>query len=433
MHLKEEGFSLAGQSLKYQLLLSVLHAQLIISFLLRLSGEGGIDSLRAQGLGWEVSHCLPRHTQPLLAPAHSTLGNIWTLYFTESRNIWKGPSKAIECVSTVQTELSGSSQPFNTAASIPQSLLHMSSRLFLPWCPASASPQVLTVLRLIFVGRAELLDDLLLLGLHHGRVAFSQLAEESWTLSVVSWGLGPHPAEQNITGNLCNIHCTKSSSLRVTAEDQLLASSASPTSLPIPTINTVLNSCDKYPGMGQGSKESSPAQAMCGAMPIPRCPQAVPLVHGLSLSEQDGVRGALGVLCFSHAVWWRHGLDTAVRAPRRRLALLRGPDSKGTMPSGHCDSPCPRAGQGEKDSCCCSAWFGQRAELSHPKHSPGGTCWWQGHRDPCDLLGTLSVFVNTAEAEPATSHCPCQGHTAAGWLQEGTGAGAAWGGITAGP
>lgn len=58
MHLKEEGFSLAGQSLKYQLLLRLLQAQLIISFLLRLSGAGGIDSLRAE-TGVEVSHCLP--------------------------------------------------------------------------------------------------------------------------------------------------------------------------------------------------------------------------------------------------------------------------------------------------------------------------------------------------------------------------------------
>lgn len=78
MHLKEDGFSLAGQSLKYQLLLSVLHAQLIISFLLRLSGVGGIDSLRAQRQSWEVSHCPPRHTQSLLAPEQSILGNIWT-------------------------------------------------------------------------------------------------------------------------------------------------------------------------------------------------------------------------------------------------------------------------------------------------------------------------------------------------------------------
>lgn len=63
MHLKEDRFSLAGQSLKYQLLLSVLHAQLIISFLLRLSGAGGIDSLRAQRQSWEVSHCPPQtHT-----------------------------------------------------------------------------------------------------------------------------------------------------------------------------------------------------------------------------------------------------------------------------------------------------------------------------------------------------------------------------------
>jgi len=75
---------------------------------------------------------------------------------------------------------------------------------------AHSPPHVLTVLRFIFVGRAELLDDLLLLGLHHGRVALSQLAEESWRLSVVSWGLGPHPAKQKTIGNLCNVQFTKS-------------------------------------------------------------------------------------------------------------------------------------------------------------------------------------------------------------------------------
>lgn len=40
---------------------------------------------------------------------------------------------------------------------------------------------------------------------------------------------------------------------------------------------------------------------------------AVPLVQLLALTVQDRVRGALGVLRFSHAVWWRHGLDTVVR------------------------------------------------------------------------------------------------------------------------
>lgn len=74
-----------------------------------------------------------------------------------------------------------------------------------PLVPQSKDPHVLTVLRLIFVGRTELLDDLLFLGLHHGRVALCQLTEESWRLSVVSWGLGPHPAKQKAIRNLCNV------------------------------------------------------------------------------------------------------------------------------------------------------------------------------------------------------------------------------------
>lgn len=43
MHLEEEGFSSVGRSLKYQLLLSFLHVQLIISFFSGLSGVGVID------------------------------------------------------------------------------------------------------------------------------------------------------------------------------------------------------------------------------------------------------------------------------------------------------------------------------------------------------------------------------------------------------
>lgn len=67
---------------------------------------------------------------------------------------------------------------------------------------------------------------------------------------------------------------------------------------------------------------------------------AVPLVQLLALAVQDRVRGALGVLRFSHAVWWRHGLDTVVRpAAGRGFALLRGPeDGDGEMQSVHCNT-----------------------------------------------------------------------------------------------
>lgn len=129
MHLKEEGFSLAGHSLKYQLLLSLLRAQLIISFLLWLSGVGEIDSPRARRRGAEkppqrhtatagTSTAHPRkHFQLVLPnkPRHDAEGAGWEL------------------------------PALNTAAPIPKSpLLHVSSRLFffpsvphicLPRCP----------------------------------------------------------------------------------------------------------------------------------------------------------------------------------------------------------------------------------------------------------------------------------------------------------
>lgn len=134
----------------------------------------------------------------------------------------------------------------NAAAPVPKSpLFNVSSKLS-PQCPHIRSPHVLTVLRLIFVGRAELLDDLLLLGLHHGRVALRQLAEERWRLRVVSWGLGPHPAKQKAISNLCKARVTKSHLVRPLPLGQLVLISLGllrylgfPTFLPVPNMNVL--------------------------------------------------------------------------------------------------------------------------------------------------------------------------------------------------
>lgn len=58
--------------------------------------------------------------------------------------------------------------------------------LLQPWIP-------LTVFWLIPVVGVEFLVDLLLLRLHHGGVALSQLTEEGWRLAGVAWRLRAHP------------------------------------------------------------------------------------------------------------------------------------------------------------------------------------------------------------------------------------------------
>ena len=85
----------------------------------------------------------------------------------------------------------------------------------------------------------------------------------------------------------------------------------------------------------------------------PSPPSALPLVYLLALAVQDRVRGALGVLRFSHAVWWRDRLDTVVRpAPGRGFALLWGPaESDGEMQSVYCNI-----------FCLCTAAWGREGE-----------------------------------------------------------------------
>lgn len=51
----------------------------------------------------------------------------------------------------------------------------------------------LTVFWLVPVVGVEFLIDLLLLRLHHGGVALSQLTEEGWRLAGVAWRLRAHP------------------------------------------------------------------------------------------------------------------------------------------------------------------------------------------------------------------------------------------------
>lgn len=131
MHLKEERFSLASHSLKYQLLLSLLHAQLIISFLLRLSGAGGIDSPRARRRGAGKPPWSPQmHT--------ATAG-------TSTTHPRKRLDLALPKKPRHDAERPGWELPaLNTAAPIPKSpLLHVSSRLFPPGAPHSPPPMSL--------------------------------------------------------------------------------------------------------------------------------------------------------------------------------------------------------------------------------------------------------------------------------------------------
>lgn len=120
MHLKEEGFSLASHSLKYQLLLSLLHAQLIISFLLRLSGVGGIDRLKEQGD--EGLGSLPPPPQMHTATAGTSMAHprrIWTSHFPKKHG-------------TMQRPLAGSSQSLTQQHPFPNLLFFMCPQGFYP-------------------------------------------------------------------------------------------------------------------------------------------------------------------------------------------------------------------------------------------------------------------------------------------------------------